>query len=266
MKKTLCIPLILVFLLLTFVSCGPDYRFEAKYPEGYTAGYFHANYVRADPNLIHLYASENSAGKYDAFGQIERYYAIKDVPIDEYVCYSHDWIILDPAFEVYIARNKDMKISESEILSYEVSSAELYWEDGSYFNDKERNKMEAIGEKSYYETVASIDATVFQNALKDCIETGNYVDYQNSVSNSVYKDFVNHKGVNSYLTLKIRVRFSKYENIVWDATVKKSMDEPNKYYILYKLFVTTETSSEGYYTDVCVPLDDSIAKLISTIN
>ncbi|MBR6577453.1 MAG: hypothetical protein IKK74_00745 [Clostridia bacterium] len=266
MKKTLCIPLILAFLLLTFVSCGPDYRFKAKYPEGYTAGYFHANYVQADPNLIHLYASENSAGKYDEFGQIDRYYAIKDVPIDEYVCYSHDWFILDPGFEVYIARNKDMKISGSEILSYEVSSAELFWEDGSYFDDKERNKMEAIGEKKYYESVASIDAKAFQNALKDCIETGNYVGYRDLDSSSLYKPFVDHEGVNSYLTLKIRVRFSKYENIVWDATVKRSMEEPDKYYVVHQLFVTTENFPEGYYTDVCVPLDSSIAKLIPAIN
>ena len=55
-----------LLVLLVLVSCAPQYRFQATYPKGYTAEYFYSHYVQADPNLIHLYAAENDAGKYHA--------------------------------------------------------------------------------------------------------------------------------------------------------------------------------------------------------
>ena len=267
MKKTLFALLAILSALLVFTSCSPDYRFRATYPEEYTAFYFYSNYVQADPNLIHLYAAKNDAGKYNLNAQYWRFYAIKDVPIDEYVCYSENYIILDPGLNSYIARNKNMEMTDSEILSYEVSSAELYWHDGSYYRYEARNdahKMEAIGEHIYYETVASIDATAFQNSLRKCIEAENYIPNQEGLLKTyVTKPFVNHEDIHSELVLTIRVHFAEYENIVWDASVVTLNGIENVYYVNYQLTTgTAEDAFTGYYYNVYVPLDESIVKLI----
>ena len=262
MKKLVRVILVVCSLLFVLVSCGPDYRFEAVYPEGYDAEYFYNNYVEADPNLTHLYASKNDAGRYSYSGQYYRYYAIKDVPIDEYVCYSRDAAYLDPNFSSYVARNKDMEISEPEILSYEVSSAELYWLDGLCYKDKNRD-MEALGQNACYETIATIDATAFQNHLALCLETGNYVSDIEPPPSLISQSVFDQKGIQQHLLkLKIRVHFSKYENMVWDADVVKSNDT---YYVVYQLIVVSKNFPEGYYSTVYVPLDETVAALIPAI-
>ena len=262
MKKFVRAMLIVCLVLFVLVSCSPDYRFEAVYPEGHDAEYFYNHYVEADPNLLHLYASKNDAGRYSYSGQYYRYYAIKDVPIDEYVCYSCDAAYLDPNFSSYVARNKNMEISEPEILSYEVSGAELYWSDGLYYKDKNRN-MEVLGQNICYETVATIDATAFQNHLALCLDTGNYVSDIEPPPSSISQSVVDQKGIQQHLLkLKIRVHFSKYENMVWDADVVKSNDT---YYVVYQLIVVSKNFPEGYYSTVYVPLDETVAALIPAI-
>ncbi len=270
MKKTLFALLAILLALLVFTSCSPDYRFRAAYPEEYTAFYFYSNYVQADPNLIHLYAAKNDAGRYKRDAQYWRYYAIKDVPIDEYVCYSEDFIILDPGFSSCIARNKNMEMTDSEILSYEVSSAELYWHDGSYYRYEDSNdahKMEAIGEHIYYETVASIDATAFQNSLRACVEAENYIPNQGGLNRTyITKPCVNHEDINSELVLKIRVHFAEYENIVWDGVIVTLNGVEDVYYVNYQLTTGLENASMGHYYNVYVPLDEAVAKLIPSTN
>ena len=160
-----------------------------------------------------------------------------------------------------------MAISQSEILSYEVSSAELYWHDGSYYRYEDRNdahKMEAIGERIYYETVASIDATAFQNSLRACIEAENYIPSQGGVlSTYVTKPFVNHKDINSELVLTIRVHFAEYENIVWDGFVVTLNGVEDVYYVNCQLTTgAAEDAFTGYYYNVYIPLDESVVKLI----
>ena len=59
------ITLLTCLLLVTFTlsSCG-EKAYIAVYPEEYTPYYFYQNYVQCDPNLIHLSATKNSAGKF----------------------------------------------------------------------------------------------------------------------------------------------------------------------------------------------------------
>ncbi len=260
MKRKISLLCAAVFVLLSLSSCGPDYRFQATYPEGYTATYFSQQYVQADPNLVHLYASENDAGQYELNGRYWQYYTIKDTPVEEYVCYSEDFWMLDPGFSSYVARNKDMEMTDSEILSYKMSGAELYWYDPSPFKDGS-HKMEALGEKICYEIVDHIDAAAFQTHLRTCVDEKNYVTIQNAIG-YIRKEFVNDEGVKSTLSLKIRVHFTDYENIVWDGYV---VMQDGVYYVNYPLFTVTDTFPEGYYKNVYVPLDESVSQVIAAM-
>lgn len=265
MKRRIYIFALAVLLSVSFASCAPDYRFQAIYPDGYTAKYFYDNYVQADPNLIHLYAAENDAGKYEYCGRYWRYYAIKDVSVDEYVCYSEDHSMLDPSFQSYIARNKSLNVSDAEILSYGIKGAELYWRSNSYFRDAS-DKMEALGANVYYERIASIDALAFQNHLRTHIIGGNYELKPQLAPVYINKPFVDHEHVKSQLTLNIRVYFSDYENIVWDGAVVTLNGEEDMYYVKYQMFTVTDDVPEGFYKSVYVPLDESVSKLISDID
>ena len=107
MKKSLLavrlgVALLTCLLLVTFTlsSCG-EKAFIAVYPKEYTPYYFYQNYVQCDPNLIHLSSAKNSAGKLRHNPDRYEYYAIKDVPVEEYVCYSHDFALFDPEFTPY---------------------------------------------------------------------------------------------------------------------------------------------------------------------
>ena len=273
MKRTVFVSATVFLLLFSLISCGsllepdPSYRFEATYSQRHTAAYFMHQYVHADPNLVHVYAAINQADEYEYSGEVCKYYAIKDVSIEEYVCYSSDFWILDPGFSAYIVRNKDFEIPAAEVLTFEVSGAELFWADGTCYNDNRyENKMEALGKNIFYENVAEIDAGAFQESLKENLEAQNYVNKGDTDCTYIRKRFRATEKTYSTLTLKIRVHFEDYENIVWDAAVVKLSGEQDTYYVEYFLFRVTEQQPEGGYEKIYIPLDDVIGDAMSTVS
>ena len=251
---------VLLLLSLAFSSCDrqkdhPDDGFV--YPEGYTAVYFHQNYTVGDPNLIHLRAAENSAGRVDENGWYGSYYAIEGVPVEKYVCSRGDHKMLDPTFDVSILRSPDLEKSEIEILSWTAVRGELYWRDADEFLDK-KGKTSSIGEDIREETLADVDGVGFQTYLKTCLENADY--RQNEVG--LIWNFVPKPG---NLLLYLRVHFKEYENIVWDGEIVTIDGGEHDYYVRCHVFTTTEVAPEGYYQTVFVPLPAEIAELIPEV-
>ncbi len=253
---------LLLLLSLALTACGERDTYTVEYPAEYTAAYFYNNYVQCDPNLIHLRAAENSAGKHKENAWYGTYYAIKDVPIEEYVCYSEDFFMLDPTFSAYVARNKTLEMPEPEILTWTVSGAELYWQDGLHFRDA-KGKMTAVGEKIHYETLAEVDGAGFQSHLREVMAEASYRENGMGCNWSfVARRFRNDEGVESDLVLNLRVRFAEYENIVWDGLVVTIDGGEHDYYVYSHVWTTSDTIPEGFYQSVFVPLPEEIAKMI----
>lgn len=245
------VALLTCLLLAAFAlsSCGEREGFYAKYPKGYTSVYFHDNYVQCDPNLIHLKSSRNSAGKYKRNGQYFYYYAIEDVPVEEYVCYSEDIAMFNPEFGSYIARNGSMEMPEPEVLTWTVTGAEMYWREGKYFDDT-KGKMIDLGDKLYYLKHADMDGAAFQSYLRERLANGEYRE-------SIAMNFIRRK--QGSLELWIRLHFAEYENVVWDGAV---MVENDVYYVLAYVWVEEEDETEGYYDYAFVVLPEEIAELV----
>ena len=251
---------VLLLLSLAFSSCDrqkdhPDDGFV--YPEGYTAVYFHQNYTVGDPNLIHLRAAENSAGRVDENGWYGSYYAIEGVPVEKYVCSRSDYKMLDPTVSVSVVRSPEFKESELEILSWTSDRAELYWRDNGQFSDKKVN-MSSVGEDIHKETLSNIDGVGFQTYLKTCLENE---DYRVNEIGLIW-NFVPKQG---NLLLYLRVHFKEYENIVWDGEIVTIDGGEHDYYVRCHVSTTTETAPEGFYQTVFVPLPAEIAELIGEV-
>ncbi|MBQ3507204.1 MAG: hypothetical protein IJA91_01535 [Clostridia bacterium] len=269
MKKSLhamrsCVTPLICLLIAAFVlsSCGRRETYTVEYPAEYTALYFYNNYVQCDPNLIHLRAAENSAGKLKRDPARYEYYAIKDVPMEEYVCYSEDFVLFDPGFSPYVARNKAVEMPQPEVLTWTVSGAELYWHNSFPLDDSRKGKMTAVGEKIRYESVAEVDGAAFQARLATAMEEESYLENGEGCHWSlITKRFTNEEGVKSSLTLYLRLRFAEYANIVWDGHVV-TIDGESGYFVYCYRFTASEKVSEGYYRDIFVPLPKEIAELI----
>lgn len=267
MKKTRSVTragvvLLTCLLLATFAlsSCG-EKAYVAEYPKEYTPFYYYENYVPCDPNLIHLRAAKNSAGKYERNGWYFYYYAIEGVPVEEYVCYSEDCLILDPCFSSYVARHSTVEISRPEVLAWTVTGAELYWRDGDHFRDT-KGKMISVGEKIFYETVAEADGSSFQAHWKTAMEESSYLENGMGCNWSfVSKRFRNEEGVESDLVLYLRLHFAEYENIVWDGMIT-TIDGQEGYFVYCYVWMTTESFPDGFYEGVFMPLPEEIAELI----
>ena len=270
MKKHLlamrsCVTLLTCLLLVTFTlsSCG-EKAYIAVYPEEYTPLYFYENYVQCDPNLIHLRAARNSAGKLKRDSARYEYYAIKDVPMEEYICYSEDYVLFDPGFSSYLARNKAVEMPQPEVLTWTVTGAELYWRDGHHFSDT-KGKMMAVGEKICYATVAETDGTAFQTHLKTVMEESTYLENGMGCNwDYVHTQFRNEEGVGSDLLLHLRLHFAEYENIVWDGMITTIAGQEG-FFVHSYVWITPETFPEGYYSEIFVPLPAEIAELIPEI-
>jgi hypothetical protein len=272
MKKSLLavrlgITLLTCLLLAVFVlsACGGEASYTVEYPAEYTPYYFYQNYVQCDPNLIHLRAAENSAGKYKHDPLRYEYYAIKDVPMEEYICYSEDFVLLDPTFTPYIARNSSVEMAQPEVLTWTVTGAELYWRNGFYLDDSVKKKMAAVGENIRYESVAEVDGVAFQEQMKTAVEEESYLENGMGCHwNLTTKRFKNEEGVEADLVLYLRLHFAEYENIVWDGLVI-TIDGQEGYFVYCYVWTTTEYTPEGFYQDVFVPLPAEIAELIPEV-
>ena len=272
MKRTVFVSATVFLLLFSLISCGsllkpdPIYRFEATYSERHTAAYFMHQYVHADPNLVHVYAAVNEADTYKYSGKEQKYYAIKGVSIDEYVCYSEDYLLMDPGFSAAIIRNTNMD-TKPEILTLEVSGAELFWANGyCYMNNTTKKAMEALGKNIFYYKLEDVDAAALQKSLKENIEAQNYIHQDDTDPAYFRKKFKAAEHTYSYLTLKIRVHFQEYENIVWDAAVVKLPGKQDTYYVEYCLACVDEDQQDFDYDIVYIPLDDVIGDAVSTVS
>ncbi|MBQ2256098.1 MAG: hypothetical protein II330_04490, partial [Clostridia bacterium] len=145
--------------------------------------------------------------------------------------------------------------------------AELFWADGTCYNDNRyENKMEALGKNIFYENVAEIDAGAFQESLKENLEAQNYVNKGDTDCTYIRKRFRATEKTYSTLTLKIRVHFQEYENIVWDAAVVKLPGKQDTYYVEYCLACVDEDQQDFDYDIVYIPLDDVIGDAVSTVS
>jgi hypothetical protein len=114
MKKCTCL-LAILLLCMVFSSCS----YKVEYPEDYTPEYIAENYTMADPNLTPLYAASN--GIYSGeFANCCYYYAIKNVPLDEYLFAHSSMLFMNNAYNVL--KKKDKDLPSQEILSYDIQN------------------------------------------------------------------------------------------------------------------------------------------------
>lgn len=226
-----------------FSSCNKHDNNIVEYPEMYTPAYCSENYVEADPNLIYTVSAENDIGRIDVPGGYARYYAIKDVPVDEYLLL--DEAVMFAPLSYKIVKNKhNLDLPQQEIVSYKIKSVLIY----SQSKDLDELDKKALGEKMVDEIVASIDgndATAFQSHIIDCMQTKNYKEV--GIAGDLY----------DILNIRVRVVFENYENLVWDSSLYKQNDT---YYILVHTYVDDSWGS-GWKQNM-FPINQKLAELI----
>lgn len=243
MKKCISI-LSFMLIVCAFSSCAKKDEYIVNYPESYTVDYCVNNYIRADPLLVHLRASDNKiAGHIEIPGGVAYYRAIKDVPLDDYLLCDEAILFFAPLSHKIVKNKNNSNLPQQEILSYKIRSVILYYTnpdlDGS-------DKMK-LGEKMMGEVIASIDgdgATAFQNHIIDCIETNNYK--KSNIAGDLY----------DVMNIHVRVVFENYENLVWDSVLCKQ----NGTY--YMVFHTPADSPDGGWIQNRIPINQELAELI----
>lgn len=246
MNKPISLLLVAVMLLTILSSFNKHKKNVVDYPKIYTPEYCSENYIQADPNLIHLVSADNDIGQIDVPGGSARYYAIKDVPLDEYLLLDEAIMFAPLSFQIVKNRNKDLPMQE--VLSYEVKSLQLY----SNLGDCKDKKN--LGTEKVYEYIALLEsdsATVFQSHILECLETKNYKENEMGVP----YDFVYYNDS----AISIRVTFSKYKNLVWDALI---IELESEYFMYFYWFTIDEKHPDGYYDIIFIPLNEEIAELI----
>lgn len=208
MKRIICFLMVLILFVLILTSCKKNEVYTVEYPDIYTPEYCRDNYIRASKNLVHIYNAENEIGQFiklQDVGGWGTYYAIKDVPLDEYLLRDELQMFTDHKFS--IVKNKNKALPKDEILSYKISDLKLY--SFSLASDDDQN----YGSNCVKENVASLDRDKldsFQTYIQNCIDTKNY-----KTPKFGNKSYVRHNG----LLLYIRVCFSEYQFLAWDAVI-----------------------------------------------
>ncbi|MCQ2427864.1 MAG: hypothetical protein MJ137_05625 [Clostridia bacterium] len=243
MRKYCCwVSSILIACML--ISCSNSSEYLVTYPQEYTPAYCVENYIRADPNLIHLIAAENEIGRIEIPGGWGYYHAIKDVPMDEYLLLNK-MVILSTNYYDIVKNKNNNALPELEILSFKIKTVEII---------KKTYKSRGVDTLKYgsdcdIEVVSSFDgekADQFQSNLIECLEKGNYQDW--NTNNGLDWERV--------FGLCIRVTFDKYEYLVWDCHIFKNAGN-NNFYILFH--IPTDKS----WHDICIPLNQDIVELVS---
>ncbi len=241
MKKR-CILCFLFAGLILLQSCS---TYIARYPKYLTERYWRDNYVAADPNLAYFVCAKNSLSEHKYSGQKWRFFALKNVPMDKYLCTIHRFTIFDPYYDHVILKHKDL--TEEPIFDYTATACTLYW--GTVcINDL--SEMKKYGNKSIVETISSLDAEVMQNHIIDCIKNDTFVP-EDKLS-MTFAPMQNNRGEPINAFISIRLQFAEYDNLIWDATVYQDVndDYEAKYYMLVYVFNEEfDFSYEfGYYT------------------
>lgn len=261
-KRIFTVILLLTAILISFSSCTqPREVYEAEYPEYLTPEYCYENYTEADPNLIYLFAAQNSIGKYRENISSHTYYAVKDLPIEKYIC-SSEVAFMVRGYQYHVLKHKNN--TEEAITDYEAQKVELVWMESMPF--EEEKSIPFIGSDIVYETVASFDAKAFQDYLTEAIfsirngDAGEDV-YSMPIIDIQYRDENYKLGL---LNLKIRMHFSEYENLVWDASLIHDENDyyDGKYYMWIYLFTVTDIAPEGYYDQFFIPVSEEFEPII----
>lgn len=243
MRRLILILLLISTLSAFFVSCSNLSGNVVEYPDIYTLEYCSANYIDADPNLLYTVSADNSIGKIDVSGGYASYYAIKDVPIDDYLLLDEAIMFVPLSYKIVKNKN-NTKLPQQEILSYEIKSITIY----SLSDDLDALDKRALGDKMVEEIIACIDnneASAFQDYIIDCIETKNYK------TAGIAGDA--HKPVEG---IHLRVVFECYENLVWDSGIYEQND------IYYIVFYTPADSPNGGWVQNWMPINQELAELI----
>ena len=115
----------LLMVLIVFSSCQKRENYVVEYPELYTPEYCTNNYIQADPNLLYIAYADNSIGRIDVPGGYARYYAIKDVPIDDFLLLD-EAIMFDPLSYKIVKNKYNLDLTLQDILSYKIKSVLTY--------------------------------------------------------------------------------------------------------------------------------------------
>ena len=229
--------LIILLLLNLFVSCNRPEGY-VKYPKNYTLEYCQANYEDADDQLVAIEIAPNCIDPDRLYGilfQQHAYYAIKDVPPDEYL--NRITFYTFGAKTERLVRKKQGD-SKPDLLTLEYESIELYW----------RYPDESIV------TVNGHEATSLRVHFNNCIENYDYLIGGSKVS-SITKEVIETDPYGQEYTdesyLFMRIHFAKYEYIVFEAQVRRG-DSDNRCYMEYR------RDNDCIY----LPLPEEIAKLI----
>ncbi|MBE6597111.1 MAG: hypothetical protein E7641_05515 [Ruminococcaceae bacterium] len=252
---------VLLVIIISFTACNNE-EYIVEYPEKYTAEYCLSNYVKADPNLIHLRSADNSLGTINKYGLYFEYYAIKDIPLDEYLCVQ-SYGLLSGGSDAEIFRYEDLEISEPEILSYKLKSAKLYWN----FDNNVSENFPTLGAVNVYQDVVSIDAEYLQSYIRKAIDEENYVVDNSKFTPVLKRITVNNGRLSTDIGLTIMVHFEKYENIVWCCSIDKFNGE---YYLCFYNYPNFEELKElddfdahtVGYESLSIPLYDELSNFI----
>ena len=277
MRRVFACLLTVLLLWNMLASCAQQNAFEVEYPEIYTPEYCYENYTDADPYLTFLYSAENSIGIYDVPGGGDIYYAIKDVPLDEYLYVRH-CVMFQTGYHGRIVKNKNKVLPVQEVLAYKIKSVEVYSCNPVNSVAISEKVWVSLGNAIVKEIVAALDedgVASFQPYIQECIDTGNYrniekhedVSMYNQVSKEYHNDDPFSDGKKNNSCLYIRVSFEEYENLVWDAPI---WELDGTYYISFCLCTTDGQSpgeyidfiSDGYWPYIYIPLNQEVVALI----
>lgn len=236
---SVCLLMVLLFLPK---SCSHSDEYIVTYPQKYTTAYCEENYIRADPNLIHLIAAENEIGKIEIPGGWGYYRAIKDVSMEDYLVMTKVLMFGINGRDIVKNKNNDA-LPEQEILSYHIKKIEIYKNEKSL---KELYHIDVLklGNERVTEVISSFDgekADRFQSDLIECLEKGNYKN-GDEITFDIFE-------------LNIRITFDNYEYLVWDGGVIKSKEDNKLYIVFYK-------PTDGLWKNILIPLNNDIAELV----
>lgn len=260
MNKICCVAYT-VIVIMCISSCSSRETYKAEYPEFFTPEYCYQNYVDADPNLTYLICARNGIGRHEENRHVDRYYAIKDIPVDKYLCSFRNSIMFSKYLDAQILKHKDLH--EEAILDYAVTELEIYW--GWLDSFEHERDMYNIGNDKVCESLVSTDAKDFQEYLCSTVELIVNNEFYEGISSlpPITKQYT-QDGVASELVLQLRVYFTEYDNLVWDAQL--CCDETKSYgayfYLRFNLPTYFDESYSYGYREVYIPLPENIASLI----
>lgn len=239
MKKR-CVLCILFATVILLQSCSVRKTYKAEYPEYLTDRYWRGDYVAADPNLTYFICAKNSFSEYEYSGNKWKFYALKDVPMDKYLCSITRAIILDPYYHHVLLKHKD--ITEEPVLYCNATACTLFWGCRWFGRDSE---MQNFGNEAIVEVLSSLDAASIQNHIKDCITNETFVTNDGLLS-MVFTSIREGGGNAIGAAMTIRLQFAEYDNIIWDTQVYQDVKDnyEAKYYML--VYVPNEDFEADY--------------------